>query len=111
MIASLFHRRVRGFRIIDLIALFCLSVLVLGVYFAKAAAGREGAEIGQVNQNIQDEQKQLRLLRAELAHLETPARIERLSQTYLNLAPMSAQRETAPDGLVELARNTGRTPR
>ena len=48
MIASLFHRRVRGFRIIDLIALFCLSVLVLGVYFAKAAAGREGAEISAV---------------------------------------------------------------
>jgi cell division protein FtsL len=107
MIASLFHRRVRGFRIIDLIALFCLSVLVLGVYFAKAAAGRESARINEVNQNIQAEQKQLRLLRAELAHLESPARIERLSQAYLGLAPENAKHETSPDNLVELARGAG----
>ena len=107
MLASLFHRRVRGFRIIDLIALFCLSVLVLGVYFAKAAAGREGAEISAVNQSIKDEQARVRLLQAELAHLENPARLERLSAAYLGLRPMTAQRETPPEGLVELSRNEG----
>lgn len=107
MIASLFHRRVRGFRIIDLIALFCLSVLVLGVYFAKTAAGREGAQISEVNLGIREEQARLRLLRAELAHLENPARIERLSEAYLGLRPMSGQREAPPEGLVDLARGAG----
>ncbi len=103
----LFNRRLRGFRVIEVVACGCLAVLVLSVYLTKASAGREAASIASINQDITSEQKRLRLLRAELAHLEQPQRIERLSSQYLALAPVPAKRETVPDGLTEVARQAG----
>jgi hypothetical protein len=103
----LFNRRVRGFRVIEIAACGCLAVLVLGVYLTKAAAGREGAAIVTINREILEEQRHLRLLRAELAHLEQPERLESLSSRYLALAPVAATRETAPDSLTEVARQAG----
>ena len=106
---ALFERRIRGFRAIELGAGLCLVALVLGVYLAKTAGGREGAEIVQINQDIRAEERRLRLLRAELAHLERPERIEQLASTYLGMAPVPAKRETLPEGLSEVAhRETAR---
>lgn len=104
---ALFNRRLRGFRVVEIAACACLAVLVLGVYMTKAAAGREGAAIASINQDIDAETKRMRLLRAELAHLEQPERLERLSSQYLALAPVPAKRETVPDGLTEIARQAG----
>src|SRR6185437_13793494 len=42
---SLLTRRVRGFRLFDLVALGVLVLLIVGVYLAKTIAGRERAEI------------------------------------------------------------------
>ncbi len=103
-LAFLFEKRFRGFRIIEIAAFSCLILLVLGVYFSKAHAGHETAEIGDVDQQIIDTQRHVRLLSAELAHLEQPARIEQLSQQYLGLAPISAKHETPDTGLMEIAR-------
>ena len=44
---SLFERRVRGFRLVDVVAFGLLAALVLGVYLAKTMAGRERAEIAR----------------------------------------------------------------
>ena len=104
---TLFDRRYRGFRVVDMAALGCLAVLVLGVYAFKAGAGRESAKISDVDAQIADERRHVRLLRAELAHLEQPARLERLSTTYLGLAPVAAAREAPVDSLAELARRAG----
>jgi cell division protein FtsL len=103
-LAFLFEKRFRGFRVIELVAFCCLTVLVLGTYFSKAHAGRESAEIGDVDKEITETQRHVRLLQAEVAHLESPARIEALSQQYLNLAPISAKHETQDTGLMEVAR-------
>lgn len=102
-LSALFERRIRGVRAINLAAGVCLVALVLGVYLAKTAGGREGAEIVQINQEIRAEERRVRLLRAELAHLERPERIERLASTYLGMTPVPAKRETLPEGLSEVA--------
>jgi cell division protein FtsL len=103
---ALFERRVKGVRMMELIACGCLVSLVLGVYIAKNAGGREGAEIAKINQDIRAEERRLKLLRAELAHLERPERIEHLATTYLGMTPVPAKRETLPEGLPEVARHS-----
>jgi hypothetical protein len=103
-LSAIFNRRVRGFRVVDVAAFACLSLLVLGVYLTKASAGREAAAITAINKQIVAEQRRVRLLQAELAYLEQPGRLEDLSTRYLALGPIPAQRETMPDGLAEVAR-------
>jgi hypothetical protein len=98
------NRRVRGFRLVDLIALGLLTMLILGVYLAKTMAGGERAKIAAVERQIVEEKARVRLLQAEVSHLEQPARIERLSETYLGLAPVSERRVANLDALPELAR-------
>lgn len=103
---SLLDRRVRGFRLVDLIAAALLVALVLGVYLAKTMAGRERAEIASMDRQIDDERARIRLLQAEVAHLEEPARLEHLSAAYLGMAPVSIKRDVGPDGLADIARTT-----
>jgi len=100
---NLLDRRVRGFRLVDLVALGVLVALILGVYLAKTIAGRERAEIARVEKQIAAEKARIRLLQAEVSHLEQPARIGRLSEVYLGLAPISIKRETTTDLLGEVA--------
>lgn len=100
---NLIERRVRGFRLIDLIALGVLATLILGVYLAKTIAGGERAEIAQVERQIGEEKARIRLLQAEVSHLERPGRIERLSEAYLGMAPAPIRREVTVDALPELA--------
>jgi hypothetical protein len=100
---SLMARRVRGFRLVDLIALGLLVVLILGVYLAKTIAGRERTEIAVVERAIDMEKARIRLLQAEVSHLEQPSRIAHLSEAYLGLAPVSLKRETSIEALPEVA--------
>lgn len=100
---SLLARRVRGFRLVDLVAFGVLVSLILGVYLAKTVAGRERAEIATAERQIAAEKARIRLLQAEVTHLEQPARIEHLSETYLGLGPVSIKREASPDILAEVA--------
>lgn len=106
----LLERRVRGFRLVDLVALGLLVVLILGVYLAKTIAGRERAEIAKVERQIGAEKARIRLLQAEVSHLEQPGRIGHLSQAYLGLEPVSVKRETTTEGLIDVARKPAVTP-
>lgn len=107
LFTALFSRRIRGFRPIEILAAAALAVLVLSVYMTKAAAGREAASIAAADRDIADEQKRLRLLKAELAHLEQPERLQALSTQYLQLGPAPPKREIAPDSLTDVARQSG----
>jgi cell division protein FtsL len=102
-VSNLFGQRIRGFRVVDLLALIVLLALAFGVYAFKTFAGAESADIAVVQHQIVDEQKRVRLLRAEIAHLEDPSRIERLSTQYLNMKPVDAKREAAPEALPQIA--------
>jgi hypothetical protein len=104
VLKALFDRRVRGFRVVELSGLLCLVALVFGVYCSKAGAGAEGAQIADTTRQIAAEERRLRALRAELARLETPGRLERLSVQYLGLQPVSGAREADAAGVGDLAR-------
>ena len=96
---SLLSRRIRGFRLVDLMALGLLIALVLSVYLAKTIAGRERSQIASVEHQIAAEHERIRLLEAEVSHLEQPSRIEQLSAAYLKMAPLDAKHETTPEAL------------
>jgi hypothetical protein len=101
---SLLSRRIRGFRLVDLIGMGLLVLIILGVYLAKTVAGGERAEIAMVERQIKVEKARIRLLEAEVAHLEQPGRIERLSVGYLKMEPVPANREATVDQLIDVAR-------
>ena len=100
---AFFTRRFRGFRVVDLMALAVLLVLAFGVYAFKTLAGAQSADTVNVERQIVEEQKRVRLLDAEVAHLEDPARIERLSSQFLGLKAVDAQHETTEDALPQIA--------
>ncbi|MBX3483174.1 cell division protein [Phenylobacterium sp.] len=100
---SVFTKKVRGFRLLDLIGIGFLIALILGVYLAKTMAGRERAEIASVEREIKAETSRIRLLQAEVAHLEQPGRIERLAVTYLKMEAVPANREASPAQLPRMA--------
>lgn len=100
---SLLDRRVRGFRLVDLVGFGLLVVLILGVYLAKTIAGGERTDIARVERQIDSERARVRLLQAEVAHLEQPGRIEQLSSAYLGLQAVKIERETSADKLGEIA--------
>jgi cell division protein FtsL len=101
---GLFTRKVRGFRLVDLIGLGLLVAVILGVYLAKTMAGRERAEIATIERQIKAEKARIRLLQAEVAHLEQPGRIERLAVTYLQMETVGAHREATVEQIVDVAR-------
>ena len=101
--SAVFAQRWRGFRTVNLWACLVALGLALGVYAFKADAGKESAQIREIDQQIQAERKSVTLLRAEVAHLEQPQRLERLSVAYLGLQPQDARKEAAVDGLTELS--------
>lgn len=100
---ELFNRRVRGFRVVEVVGLGLLLTLVTSVYLAKTFAGRERQEIARIQQEIDEETARKRLLEAEVAHLEQPRRIEQLAQ-MMQLAPIAADHEITEDALIDVAR-------
>jgi cell division protein FtsL len=101
---SVFTRKIRGFRLLDLVGVGLLVAVVLGVYLAKTMAGRERAEIATIERQIKVEKQRIRLLQAEVAHLEQPGRLERLAVMYLNMEAVGAHREASVDQIVDVAR-------
>ena len=110
---AIFNSRVRGIRIVEIIAFALLVVLVFSVYIAKARASRERAEIADIEQRIGDEQRRVKALRAEDARLEQPERIETLSEGA-GLRPVDAAQETSATALPTVAaekpKATAKTP-
>jgi hypothetical protein len=96
-------RSLRGLRLVEAFAVVMLLAMVLGNYLAKARAGRERADITAVETQIGDEQRRLRLLQAEVAHLEQPERLERLSAAA-GLGPTGAKHEGTIEQLPEISR-------
>ena len=109
--SGVFTRRLRGFRVIDLLALGVVLVLAVGSYVFTTLAGAQSADTAGVQGQIDQEEKRIRLLKAELAHLEDPGRIERLSTQYLGMAPVDPKRETTPQALAQIAVAANNSPK
>lgn len=102
-LANPFTSRVRGFRVIDLAALAVLATVALGSYALKTLAGAQGADTADVEAQITQQQARIRLLKAEISHLEDPERMERLSSQYLNLHPVDPTHEAQAEDLAKIA--------
>jgi cell division protein FtsL len=103
ILASVFNRRLRGFRVIELLAVLVVGVLALGSYVFTTFAGAQVTRITGVESQITEEDKRIHLLRAEIAHLEDPSRIERLSTQYLHLQPVDPKHDIGLDALPQAA--------
>lgn len=102
-LSGLFNRRVRGFRVVEVVGGGILLTLFTSVYLAKTFAGRELQEISRIEQQIGDEAMRKRLLEAEVAHLEQPRRIEQLA-LMMQLKPIAPDHEITEDALIDVAR-------
>jgi hypothetical protein len=98
-------RRVRGFRVIDIGAVTLIVTIALGSYAFKTFAGVEDADANGVESQILQEQKRIRLLKAEIARLEEPRRIEALSTQYLGMASLDPSHDIPADALPRIAAN------
>lgn len=97
----LFEWKVRGVRWVEIIGVVCVAAMVFSVYVAKTAAARESTEIGKLEAEISETRERVRLLRAEISHLEQPSRLEALSQAA-GLAPVDVHRQATESQLTEL---------
>lgn len=109
-VLGVFDRRFRGFRVIEIGGVGVLLALILLVYLAKTIAGSESAQIDSVQQQIADERNRVSLLRAEVASLEQPERLEALSSRYLGLQPVDAKHEIDAQALAQIAHADAPTP-
>ncbi|HZV85138.1 MAG TPA: cell division protein [Brevundimonas sp.] len=98
----LYAWKVRGVRWVEIIGVLLVAAMVFSVYVAKAAAARESARISDLERQIGDNGQRVRLLRAEVARLEQPARLEALSRGA-GLGPVDVRRQTTEDSLPTLA--------
>ena len=69
--------------------LFCYSILILGsvlsLFTIKSKVMAKKQELNWLNSQISQEENNIQILKAELAYLVTPERINKLQAKYLNL--------------------------
>ena len=109
-LSGLVRNRLFGFRLIEVSALVVLIGLAVSVYLAKVWGGEDSQEIAQVERQINDEQRRIRLLQAEVAFQEQPERISRLSAEQLQYGPPAIKSEVTPAELVDVARGVRPLP-
>jgi hypothetical protein len=98
-IRRVFDWKVRGVRWIEIIGLVLVAAMIFSVYLAAAS---ESAEISSLERQITQNGQRVRLLRAEVARLEQPGRLEALSR-MAGLAPVDVHRQATEASLPELA--------
>ena len=97
-----FDWKVRGVRWVEIIGLMLVAAMIFSVYLAKAAAASESARIASLERQITQNGQRVRLLRAEVARLEQPGRLESLSRDA-GLGPVDVHRQATVASLPELA--------
>jgi hypothetical protein len=97
----LFAWKVRGVRWVEIIGVLMVAAMIFSVYLAKAAAARESAEIADLERRIGESGQRVRLLKAEVARLEQPGRLEALSRGA-GLGPVDMKRQASEDNLADL---------
>ncbi|MDI1327215.1 MAG: cell division protein [Brevundimonas sp.] len=97
----LYAWKIRGVRWVEIIGVMLVAAMVFSVYLAKAAAARESARITDLERQITDNGQRVRLLRAEVARLEQPGRLEALSRGA-GLGPVDVHRQATEASLATL---------
>ena len=78
---------IRAARRMTAFILFVIGVsLTLGLYYVKTRAQSAKKEVRRLERLISQEEASLSVLKAEIAYLENPARLQELSSQHLNLS-------------------------
>jgi len=97
-----FDWKVRGVRWIEIIGVMLVAAMIFSVYLAKAAAASQSSRIASLERQIRQNGQRVRLLRAEVARLEQPARLEALA-AGAGLGPVDVRRQATVASLPDLA--------
>jgi hypothetical protein len=76
-----------------------IAILIFGLHSVKIDATRSAEELVKVQQDILDERKALQILTAEWSHLNQPGKLQRMSETYLELEAVRTTQIVALDDL------------
>ena len=90
-------RRVTGF-IFLLVGLF----LMIALYYVKTRAQTARKTASKLHYTITLEEAAINVLRAEIAHLENPERLQALSETHLGLAPTTTEQMITQSDIAQL---------
>jgi len=66
------------------------SILSAGLVAVKSRVQDMETRLATLQSNIKDDRTAIRVLKAEWSHLNDPARLKRLAQTYLHLSPVTS---------------------
>ena len=91
-------------RTLQIAAGVLIIVLAVGLYKAKTDAAQTQRHVRQLEQQVEETEASMRALRAEIAHLESPGRVEEMSENHLGMSvgsesaalPASAMDERLP---------------
>ena len=100
-IRRLFDWKIRGVRWIEIIGVVCVGAMLCSVYLVKAGAQKQTTRIAELEADIAADRQRVRLLRAEAAKLESPARLDALSKG-LGLTPIDADQRVDEAELDEM---------
>ncbi|MEP3653589.1 MAG: hypothetical protein ABJO36_01725 [Litorimonas sp.] len=83
--------------------LFLIGVaLTVTLYFVKTHAQSAKRDVRDLTRAIASEEAGIRVLRAELAYLESPTRLSELNEIHLNLGSILPERERSTHEIEEL---------
>ena len=83
---------IRAARRMTAFILFVIGVsLTVGLYYVKTRAQSAKKEVRRLERLITQEEASLSVLKAEIAYLENPARLQELSSQHLNLEPVEVE--------------------
>lgn len=100
----LFARR-RGMALVNFIGVVLVLVFALASYRLKTQAGVVDAEAERLDEQIAEESKAVRLLKARIVTLGSPQRVADLSRDGLGLAPIDPHRQIGVEQLPAVAAN------
>ena len=91
---------IRAARRMTAFILFVIGVaLTVGLYYVKTRAQTAKKEAKRLERLISQEEASLRILKAEIAYLENPARLDELSNAQLGLEPVKVENVISISGI------------
>ena len=76
--------------------------MMVVLFFTKTRALEAKAELRQLRHVVLQEKAAIKMLEAEIAHLESPQRVHELAKTHLHLEPVPASRVLTMDEAASL---------
>jgi len=75
---------------------------MVALYYVKTRAQSAKSEVSRLERLVKTEQGAVNVLKAELAHLETPARLGELAETELGLTPIKVEKTVQIEDITTL---------